>query len=243
MLVQETLEYIGFEPKEVQIYLYLLRHGPSLQQTIANETGLLRQTVYEMIKKMASKGYISLSSTGKRKVCSAVPARLLVDKVREKEERLLRIVPQLEQLEAEEKVSVRSESFIGIEGVKNAINLTLESSEELLWLDNITMSAKILGGDYYWLNYAEKRAERGLPIKLLISPKDKSYLDSDKGMLRETRRNELLEGIKGSIVIFEDRVIIYSVEEGQLLGVLIQNKAIKNSFEKIFRHLWGKSKG
>jgi sugar-specific transcriptional regulator TrmB len=60
MTIQETLKNIGFEEHEITIYLYLIKKGISSRQDISDKTGILRQTVYDIMKKMLAKGNISV---------------------------------------------------------------------------------------------------------------------------------------------------------------------------------------
>ncbi len=240
MNIDRTLKEIGFEEDEIKIYLFLLKLGKSSQQSISDKTGILRQTVYDIMKKMELKGYVSQSIIGKRKIYSAIDPNILLNKIREKEDELIQIIPQLESLRNNKEVYLSSETFLDIAGLKNLFNLTLESKSGIFWFANKEISDKIFQ-EYYWHNYAKKRISKKIPMKLLIEPTLKKDWDTDKKSLRETRRNKMVKGMLSSFVIFDDKVIIYSMKEEQLFGVFIRNRVIKSSFENIFLNLWNKS--
>lgn len=241
MNIKETLETIGFSEKEQKIYLYLLKEGPSSQQKIADKTGILRQTIYEQMKKMSLKGQITISIKGKRKIYSALEPKLLLNQMKEKEEELKKIIPKLEQLSQPSEEVLTSQTFIGIKGLKNLFNLTLESKTEILWIANQKIHNKIFN-KYFWDNYAQKRKEKKINIKLLIEPRLKNFWETNKQLLRETRKHELVKELKTSIIIFDNKTIIYSQKKDEMTGILIENKEITNFFKKIFEDYWFKAK-
>jgi len=240
MEIKETLKNIGFEEHEITIFLYLIKRGTSSQQDISDKTGILRQTVYDIMKKMLTKGYISMQKIGKRKHYSSIDPKVLLNRLKEKEEELKQIIPKLGELK-EGKIEITSEAFFGLEGLKNLFNLTLQSKSEILWIANKSLYDKTFQG-YYWRNYAQKRIERKIPIKLLIEPIKETDWNTDKKVWRETKRNKFAENLTSSFVIFDDKIIIYSLEEGNIFGVFIQNISTKKSFEKMFYNLWDEAK-
>lgn len=241
MEIKESLRNIGMEDNEAKIYLYLWKKGPCTQQTISDETNILRQTVYEVMKKMEAKGFVSISLVGKRKSYIAAEPKHLLNQLKEKEEFFSEALPEFEKIKSLEQIFLNSQSFVGMAGLKNLFSLTLESKSEILWLANKETSDKIFQG-YYWHNYAKKRIQKKIPIKLIIEPTKQKDWDTDKKIFRETRRNSLADKEKSSFVLFDDKIIIYSLIEDKLQGVFIQDKATKQLFEKMFYDFWERSK-
>jgi len=237
-----TLQEIGFKQIEAEIYIYLLKKGSSSQQRVSDDTGILRQTVYDMMNKMERKGQISASKRGKRKIYSAVDPKILLSRLKEKEESFLQILPDLEKIKSMKKPEIFSESFIGIPGLKNLFNLTLLSKTEILWLANIKQHINLFK-DYYWQNYALKRAEKKIPIKLMIDSKTKlKTWSTNKKLQRYAKQSDFVNNINSSFAVFDDKIIIYSLDQDQPYGVFIQNPTLKNMFEQIFMHHWNNAK-
>jgi len=237
MKIESILKEIGFEENEANVYIHLLKKGRSSQQTISDETGILRQTIYELMKKMESKGYVSTSLVGRRKFYSPIQPQVLLKKLEEKNELFISAIPALENIKKQEKINISSESFIGLQGLKNLFNLTLNSSTEILWIANKNLSDKVFQG-FYWHNYKQKRLEKKIPIKLLIEPTEEKDWNTNKKDWRETRRLSLVKEMASSMVLFDNKVIIYSLSEGQFFGTFIQDTTTKSSLEKIFFNLW-----
>ncbi|MFH1503730.1 MAG: helix-turn-helix domain-containing protein [Candidatus Diapherotrites archaeon] len=241
MEIVEVLEDLGFQDVEIKVYLFLLRQGPVSQQIISDKTGILRQTIYEVMKKMELKGYVCSSLSGRRNVYYAVEPDILLNSFKNKEENFLQVLPELNKFRQNNISGFSSQNFIGIKGLKNLFNLTLSSKSVILWFCNRNMSDKIFQG-FYWHNYSQKRIQNKIPIKLLIEPDNQKDWDTNKKLLRNTRRNAILDNLKSSFVVFDNNVIIYSMENENLYGLLIKNDLIKEMFGRYFNFLWKQSK-
>lgn len=240
MDLDESLKNIGMTEKEIRVYLFLLKNGPSTQQELANKTGILRQTIYELVKLMCAKGHLSLSTEGKKKIYTAVNPITLKNKLIEAQENFEQALPFLEKIMKASLIDFSSESFIGMQGLKNLFGLTLNSKTEILWIANQKKHDAVFR-DYYWENYGKKRSENKIPIKILIEPELKKYWSTDHGALRQTRMHEFVKNLNSSIVLFDDNVAIYTVDEENLSGVLIKNIFIKKMFERLFNDYWTSS--
>lgn len=241
MEIRDVLKSIGFEDQEITIYLFILKNGSSTQQEISDKNQIVRQTVYDIMKKMLAKGYVSLSKEGKKKLYTSISPEILLNRLKEKQESFEKIIPLLAKIK-KEKNEVYSESFIGLNGLKNLFNMTLESKSEIYWAFNLENNKTILE-DHYWDNYAVKRIEKKIPIKLLFekSPKEKLY-QTNKKQIRESKHNKLLSNTSTSFVLFDDKIILYTTEKDNLFGVFIKNKEIKEFLERVFMNIWKISK-
>jgi len=241
MEIKEVLENIGFQEIESKIYLFLLKKGPVSQQTISDETGILRQTVYDFVGKMENKGFLAHSLIEKKKIYKAIEPEILLNQIKEKQEQFSQILPSLKEMIQTNNVNLFSQTFVGLKGLRNLFSLTLSSKSEICWLCNKKISDEVFYG-FYWHNYSKKRIEKKIPIKLIIEPTGDKDWNTNKKAWRETKRNNFAMDLDSSFVLFEDKVLIYSIEKENLQGVLIQNKLIKQMFEKIFNLFWKQSK-
>jgi sugar-specific transcriptional regulator TrmB len=189
MSIQESLKNIGMNQKETTIYLTILSKGQQTQQEISEHTGILRQTVYEIMPTLETKGFINHTMKGKRKIYSAVSPEILFEQLQSKVNDFEAVMQELKQLQTESESS--SITFIGIQGLKNMFAQSLESKTDICWLINKQMADKMFK-DYYWHNYAQKRIEKKIPIKLLIEPTKDADWNTDKSVLRATRRHSVI---------------------------------------------------
>ncbi len=241
MDAEQALMSIGFTEQEKNIYLYLLRKGAQTQQSISDGTNILRQTIYDLMKKMESKGYVSTSLEGKRTMYLAINPDLLLEQIKEKEELFMQALPELQSLAQQQKVQISSQTFIGKKGLKNLFNMTLNATTPIMWLSNKKIHDTIFN-EFFWHNYAKKRDERRIPIQLIIEPtKDKGW-KTDPKIRRETKTHPYVTNLETSLVIFDDNVILYTTQEEQLFGLFIRNEFMKEFFKAMFIRLWEEAK-
>ena len=77
MELGEVLREFGLNSKESEIYLALLKSGPSTVAEISKKISILRQSIYDILDKMVSKGIIGQSVSNNTKVFHAVEAKVL----------------------------------------------------------------------------------------------------------------------------------------------------------------------
>jgi sugar-specific transcriptional regulator TrmB len=239
--IKISLEEAGLDTEEQSIYLYALQHGPVTQQKLAESTGLLRQTIYDRIRRLESKGVISRINEAGRPLFNAVPPAILLEQSQQKAERLKKVIPWLETLQGESSFHTSSVTFSGLNALKKLMLLTLSTKKEILWLSNKKINDEVFAS-HFWHNYAARRIEKKIPIKLLIEPtSDNDWKTSVKDK-RFTRTHKFVKNQESAIVIFDDQVIIYTVTKGTHYGLHINDSSLSKLFKKFFELLWEEGK-
>jgi len=106
MIIHETLKELGISARQTDLYLTLLKLGPSSIRDIASSAGINRGTVYEELKRLRSMSLVTYFPQGKRKFFCAEPpdvlvkrARLIQQQTNEAADRLeLEILPNLQAI-------------------------------------------------------------------------------------------------------------------------------------------------
>jgi hypothetical protein len=76
----ESLKKLGFSEREAQVYLTLLKVGPSPASTLASRVGMKRVTVYNVLDALRERGIVTFGYSGKcRKYIPHGPECLLKD--------------------------------------------------------------------------------------------------------------------------------------------------------------------
>ena len=95
----QLLEKIGLKQKEAKIYVSLLKEGPSLANSVAKKTEILRASIYDYLDVLIDKGFVTYTIKSGRKYFQAVSPRKILDNFEEEkakeEEALKSIVPEL----------------------------------------------------------------------------------------------------------------------------------------------------
>ncbi|MBW2985752.1 hypothetical protein KY333_00050 [Candidatus Woesearchaeota archaeon] len=115
---ERALEKLGFSPNEIKVYLALNDHGSSKAGTVAKITGMDRSSCYNAIKTLQEKGLLSYVMIGKVKWFQATGPKRLLEYLREQEEDIKSILPELQARHKAVKVKGQVRLFKGIKGVK-----------------------------------------------------------------------------------------------------------------------------
>ena len=127
----QILQEIGLTPNEAKIYETLLNDGELGVSSISLNSGVHRRNVYDALDRLVEKGLtFPILSKGENTYKAASPAKLL-EIVRAKENRLLAILPAME--EQYNKRPRKQEAFIyrGTEGIKNYLRDILKTGADL----------------------------------------------------------------------------------------------------------------
>ena len=97
MIIHETLAELGISNRQTDLYLTLLKLGPSSIRDIAASAGLNRGTAYEELKTLRTMRLVTYFPQGKRKFFCAEPPDVLLRRAEEKKDATLDAVNKLEQ--------------------------------------------------------------------------------------------------------------------------------------------------
>lgn len=237
MDIQTALEIFGLKDKEIKIYLSLLELGQATAQSISKKTGILRQTVYDTLDSLKQKGLVSETILSNVNQYSPANPEELNNIEEERKKAVKEIVPKLkERLNITQVPKIQA--FFGAKGIEKIYNDTL-SSKQVYWIEPYAISREIIKV-YKLKNYVNRRIEKKVSIKLISdinSKQQKEWFKTNRKDLRETRFNNAIKDWESGIVIYSNKVAIYSVKDN-IVGVVIDNRQIKNTFLKIFDVLW-----
>ena len=237
MGINETLQEIGLNQNEVKVYLALLQLGSSKVSEIVIKTGFPRTFVYEISRSLISKGLVSyVIKSGVRYYEAANPERLK-SIIREKEEKLNQILPELKQLTKVvlEKPSV--EFYEGKQGMKTILDdiLSMKSSS-IMYAYSSSKIFKFL--QYAFPNFVKRRIKGKIWGKIIQekNPELLKFLKELKKTYSEMRY--LSTTFETSVFIYGDKVAFLTMREEEPVGILIKDKDIAATELKVFNFLW-----
>jgi sugar-specific transcriptional regulator TrmB len=138
MIIHETLSQLGITDRQTDLYLTLLKLGPSSIRDIAAASGVNRGTTYEELKKLREMSLVTYFPQGKRRFFCAEPPEVLLRTARQRQaettaavDRLeMDILPDLKQLMPDDSQTTVFH-YEGDEGVEYVLRDILETVKQL----------------------------------------------------------------------------------------------------------------
>ena len=234
------LKKLGLSQQEAEVYVATLELGEGTVQEIARQAGIKRPTAYNIIENLRSRKLINVAIRGKKRKFIAAGTGELEAIIRERNEILQEIIPQIKvmgALEGDIKPKVRL--FEGLEGAKTYLQGTLDAKQPIKAFVDFKVAYGFMGT--YIDDYIKKRIKNKIPIQV-IAPYEsigRGIQKKDKKELREVRlippKNFPIEI---EMEIYGNHVGIISFSKKNLITVLIENKKIACSMRSIFDFAW-----
>ena len=241
--MQKDLEAVGFQEKEAKVYLASLELGAATAQQIAQKAGVKRPTTYFILEGLMGQGLATSFHQGKKQFFIAeAPDRLLqlLDQERQeitvREEKFRSILPQLHSINNRQKEKPVVKYYEGKEGI---LTMVSEHARACKGQEAYSAYSRDVVENFVSQNelkgIIQERVDQGVKIKTIYT-----YAKGDLPGAPNTQRIRLSEKefpINCDIAIYEDRIRIASLKD-RLIGVVIEDKEIANSFKVIFDLAW-----
>jgi len=228
MLRERVLQNFGFTEAEVGIYLTLLRLGEATASELAGKTNMNRTFAYDRLQKLIGSGLVSYVVKDNRKYFRAAEPGQLLAILKEREEEIRAILPELEGLRKPQKEGPVVEIFSSKKGVSTALNLVLKEGKEVLIHGTISRFRDIMGPYYeVWNN---RRAKEKIRARVLTNEEiELPFAEIDL----------LAEEEKASITTFTfgDKTIVVLWSDSPV-AILIDSEDIAKDNAAFFNSLW-----
>jgi len=227
-----TLKDVGLSEGEIKVYLALLKLGAVPVNRIKEETGLHRTTIYDFLEKLINKGLVSYVIENNVKIYKATKPTKLLEFLKEKEERLKEVLPELLALSKSEKEEISVEVYRGKEGFKTFYNDVLKTKEDVVGfgVDEGKFKEKfpIIMEQYF------KRAKEANIHERALAEEGSKFL-FEKGITRyRFISKEFFNPTPTSVYGDKVAIIIWK----PLTVIMIKNKDLADSYKKYFELLW-----
>ena len=236
------LEDIGLTGAEIKVFLTLLELGSSNAGKVVEKSGLQNAVVHRAFHSLAEKGLISYVKVGRIKQYQSIEPKQLLNFLDEKKARLEKILPELETKSKKSKEKPQATVYQGIRGVKELINLMIDTTSKEYVAYGGPQKAHDLLGDFFWENFHKRRIKKKIKAKLLFHHSLKWWATSlnkkfKLTIVKTTKRNfeELTEtiicGHRVAIIVYLDKPF----------GFLIEEPTASSSYRKFFNLIWEKT--
>ena len=130
--ISNTLEKFGLTKNEAIIYLASIELGSAKVNEISKKAKIIRESTYGILKSLIEKGLISYVIKSGIKYFEAAEPKKLKSILKEKEQLIDNILPELEILKKSQVPKPNIKIFEGKEGIKTIMEELLTSKEEIL---------------------------------------------------------------------------------------------------------------
>jgi len=236
MDITKALEETGLSEGEIKVYIALVKLGSVPVNKIKEETNLHRTTIYDFLEKLINKGLVSYVIKNNVNYYQATKPIKLLDFVKEKEENIRGIIPEIEKLSQIKREEIRVEVLKGVEGFKTLLNDILRTGKELLAFG---VEESLFQEKFPTLleQYFKKEEKLGIKERVLTSEKTK-FIFKRKSIKYRYVPDEFFSPTTTNI--YGNKVVMIIWEP--LTIVMIENSGLADSYKKHFEMLWKISK-
>lgn len=245
--IKSGLLQLNFSDKEVEVYLSVLQTSNSTIPSISKQTGMSRGTVYDLIEKLKTKGFITEAKRGKRRIIVAESPtnrfyQMLDDKYSqlEKSKRIVEnILPTLKALDTGADFRPQIRVYEGEKGFRKVWDEIFHyEGKNWLSIARIETFIKFAGEDYL-KEILERKAKLNFTSRAInedSSSARKMRIEDDQ-YNRETRLTPKEYQFPSTEIIFGDKIAMFSTREENII-VVIESKDFADTHRAYFEMLW-----
>ena len=236
--MEKELEQLGLTKTESKIYLTLLELGPSLAGAISRKSGIHRRSIYDAMERLSQKGLIGYILKNNRRYYEAVNPDQLLSLLKEKEEAIKEILPQLELKYNLTKEKQETLFFKGKAGLKTAFEDQILTRKEILIFGASPLATEILRFYFKWFD--KRRVENKIKVKIIFDSSAKGK--HPKIPLSEIKYLPKRYATPTATNIYGDKISIILWSKDSPLAIIIKQKEIADSYKKFFELMWNIAK-
>ncbi|MDP3765495.1 MAG: helix-turn-helix domain-containing protein [Nanoarchaeota archaeon] len=225
---EQVLQNFGLTEAEVGLYITLLTIGEASASELAEKTNTNRTFTYDRLKKLLDSGFVSYVVKDNKKYFKAADPSQLLSILKEKEEQIKSILPELEKLKTEQIKGPKIEVFSSKKGIRTVLNLILKERKEILIHGSINKFKEAM--ESYYEIWTQRRLNEKIKAKILTNEEIEMPL-SEINLLSEEEKSSI------TTFTFGDKVIIILWSDVPV-AVHIESKEIAKDNALFFNSIW-----
>ena len=248
MMYEELLTKAGLTVDQAKIYEILLKSGVMPASKASIRAGIKRGLGYKVIEQLVSMGLVEKIDKKVALFAATHPSKIkdLIQK-REDELRLINasLAGALGTMTSDYNLNSGKPNvqfFEGLEGVKKVLEDSLYSREEILSYADITSIQKYIPKINEW--YVDQREKKQVQKRaiLLDTKEARAILESYHRGITDIRLIKLGTPPFESIMqIYDGKISYISLSEGQMIGTIVEDRAIYEMHKALFNFTWNKA--
>ena len=244
-MLNQELENLGLSEKEAKVYIAVLELGKATAQEVAKKADLKRPTTYFTIEGLMTMGLMSSIHEGKKQYFMAeTPDRLVdvfeakQDELKRQGEKLNKIIPILKKISQKESGPV-VKYYTGKEGVLSMVKDLLSTKENEIYMAYNADMVRSLLTQKERESIRFNRAKKNIHVYSLYTTEG-DELESNSESERKILDKEKYP-LDADIAVYGDKIRLASLGD-EVVGIVIENKALANSLKSILKLGWDSTK-
>jgi sugar-specific transcriptional regulator TrmB len=247
-MIENVLQNIGLNEKEIDVYLSNLEVGSQPASVIARRVKIPRNTTRFILDKLVDKGIIEKTKRANTQLYSPEEPQNLINllesqrvdlnaNIDEKIAQLNGVMAELQSRFRPESTKPKVTFYEGDDGLKKVYEDTLKSNETIRSIASFEGMHGALPD--YFKNYYKRRVANKVDIRS-IHPDTPLARDRTKQDKKEGRESRLVPSNKFNfnpeIQFYDDKIVITSWKEK--LGILIESHEVYEAMAALFELAW-----
>lgn len=233
MLAESVLISLGLTEKEAKAYLSLLRIGESTATKISEDVNIDRTLIYQIMNRLIENGLVNYIIKNNVRYFSAVRPRRLMEKLKEKEENLSEVMPELENMIKSGEETTKVELYRGTEGIKTVWRGVLREGREYVIFGEEGNFQKLMPN--FMKEFLRDVVKYGSCERILSK-------DSKRGKIYLTKNSDIRylpdEYFSPTMTVVTDNKVINFVWSKPYYAIVTKNNEIAKSFKSYFEMMW-----
>lgn len=232
---EKVLEKLGFSPNEIKVYLTLNKEGPSPAGKVSKIAKIDRSSSYNALKSLQEKGLVSYVLIGQIKWFQVTGPKRILDYLKEQEEDVKSILPELNEMHKLKKVEGQVRLFKGIKGIKSVFLDIARTGKDNFVFGSEGQFSEVM--PEFALKFDKLKKENKIKTKMLIR-KEKRELDNKTSTYRYLKNIPESPAVTN---IYGDKIaIIIWTDEPE--AIIIENPSAAKAYKAYFDSMWSNAK-
>lgn len=243
MLVH-TLQHLGYNEKESQIYLALIELGTNPASTVAHFLWENRVTVYSKLKNLIKKWIVFESKKQNIQVYTAISPELLLEIEKNKYEKLESALPELLLLMNTHSKKPKITFYDGVEWLKNLIRNVVKDFKNNPQIEiHGFLGAKDMNEEIeeFLQTSLERKKEKPDEVPtniILIGSHQYWYAQYCKNHYNTKIVESTTFPMEHEIFTYGNKTVVLMYHKKEVAGIIIESESLSNGIRSMFELIW-----
>jgi len=228
--IQEVLNKIGFNNKEIDTYIQVLNLGSCALTTLSVTLNMPNSTVQSILQRLYKQGLINITNRRGRKIYNSLEPKILKKMLQSRLKEIDNIIPLLNDIANKNNTQV---NVYYHEHMADIFHQALECKEKNIYeIASTSELEKILGKRF---NFTKRRVHRG--IKLISLRTKTKNIKIDKKELVKIRLLPQSLNFESNIMFWDNTVAFFGSKQEGIAWVAKSETMVKTQ-KQLFDLLW-----